>query len=182
MPTQEMAPAQPMAPPPAPVAQPPAFTPVTSPLGPDPFEVRRTEAAAELEALKAREEQERIAREAEAKRISDLELAERQRQEQLNLISLENARVRDLRLAEEKRLADEQAAAVAPVTTAPAPAPAPAPVVEAAPAPQTPVEPYFVTTNYESGEGYTVYPPGYVETDFEPYDNRGNAWYAGDGG
>ena len=96
----------------APVTSSPAFTPVTNPLGPDPFEVRRTEAAAELEALKAREEQERVAREAEAKRISDLELAERQRQEQLNLISLENARVRDLRLAEEKRLADEKTAQV----------------------------------------------------------------------
>ena len=152
------------------------FTPVTNPLGPTPEEVRRTEAAKELEALKAREAQEKAARDAEAKRISDLQLAERQRQEQLNLISLENARVRDLRLAEEKRIADEQAAAVVPVTTTPT---APAPVVEAAPAPQTPVEPYFVTTNYESGEGYTVYPPGYVETDFEPYNT---SWYSGDSG
>jgi hypothetical protein len=130
MPVQEMAPAQPMAPPPAPVAQPaisPEFTPVPSPLGPDPFEVRRQGAAAELEALRAREEQERMAREAEAKRISDLELAERQRQEQLNLISLENARVRDLRLAEEKRLADEKAAQVVS---------APASVVEEQPKPK----------------------------------------------
>jgi hypothetical protein len=95
----------------APVTSSPAFTPVTNPLGPTPEDVRRSGAAAELDALKAREEQERVAREAEAKRISDLELAERQRQEQLNLISLENARVRDLRLAEEKRLADENAAA-----------------------------------------------------------------------
>jgi hypothetical protein len=95
------------------------FTPVTNPLGPTPEEVRRTEAAKELEALKAREAQEKAARDAEAKRISDLQLAERQRQEQLNLISLENARVRDLRLAEEKRLADEKAAAVAPVVEEP---------------------------------------------------------------
>ena len=102
------------------------FTPVTNPLGPTPEEVRRTEAAKELEALKAREAQEKAARDAEAKRISDLQLAERQRQEQLNLISLENARVRDLRLAEEKRIADEQAAAVVPV----------APVVEEPPKPK----------------------------------------------
>lgn len=94
-------------------------TPITNPLGPSPEEIRRTEAATELEALKAREEEARVAREAEAKRISDLQLAERQRQEQLNLISLENARVRDLRLAEEKRIADEKAAAVVPVAAAP---------------------------------------------------------------
>jgi hypothetical protein len=46
-------------------------TPIVNPLGPDPFEERRQEAAQALADLKAREEQERIAREAEAQRLAE---------------------------------------------------------------------------------------------------------------
>ena len=127
-PMQDMAPSQPMAPPAAAVSQPaisPEFTPAPSPLGPDPFEVRRQGAAAELEALRAREEQERVAREAEQVRIAETQrianeaeqaraaqaeqarVAEAQRQEQLRQMSLENARVVEQRQAEQARQAEE---------------------------------------------------------------------------
>jgi hypothetical protein len=127
-PMQDMAPSQPMAPPAAAVSQPaisPEFTPAPSPLGPDPFEVRRQGAAAELEALRAREEQERVAREAEQVRIAETQrianeaeqaraaqaeqarIAEAQRQEQLRQMSLENARVVEQRQAEQARQAEE---------------------------------------------------------------------------
>ena len=50
---------------------PPPVTPIVNPLGPDPLEERRQEAARELAALKAREEQERIARAAETQRLAE---------------------------------------------------------------------------------------------------------------
>lgn len=159
----------------------PGFTPVTNPLGPSPEEVRRSEAAKELELFNQRQAEEaarmaeakrvadeaaaaqavedaRLARLAEEKRLADKLLSDTQ-QQQAALAKREEERI--AREAEAKRLADEQAAAVTP---APAPAPAPAP------------EPYFVTTNYESGAGYTVEPPGYVAPEPE------NTWYSGDGG
>lgn len=200
-------PSAPVAPPAAePVFTPaaePVFTPVEQPLGPTPEEVRRTEAAKELEAFNKRQaelaEQKRIADEAEARRVEE-QAIEQQRLARLE----EEKRAADKlladqqlaetnRLAEQKRLADEaEAKRIADEKAATAAA--------VIPVEQQVMPSQFITTNQDSGGGYDTGPMTVAQMDAmfgntnwagrptaaapaQPVqEEASSSWYSGDGG
>lgn len=89
---------------PVPVSTP--ATSITNPLGPDPFEVRRSEAAAELEAYNQRQAAE-AARMAEAQRVAAEAAARREQEAAAQRAAQVAEEQRVARIAEEKRLADK---------------------------------------------------------------------------